>query len=234
MSRPFLGAALLLAAALAPAPARALVEGSPISGSFQLQAGGYRPNVDEGLVTQPYQTSFGSGRPVGGTLLYGRMLPWRTAGTVELGLGAGWWQASGHAVDAAGVPTVEKTTFRIIPMQLSLTYRADFFWDRWAVPVIPYGRASLLRYAWRVTGAGGAVEKTGATDGYAFTGGLGFVLNFIDPLLSRELDADSGINYTMLTAEVTKTKVNDFGSKYKSWDLSDTQLTYTFGLLFVF
>jgi hypothetical protein len=234
VSRALLGAALLLAAAIVPAPARAVVEGSPISGSFQLQAGGYRPNVDQGLNPKPYQTAFGSGRPVGGMLLYGRMLPWRTAGTVELGLGAGWWEAKGRAVDpATSLPTVEKTTFRIIPLQLALTYRADFFWDRWAVPVIPYGRASLLRYTWQVTGAGGAVVKTGATDGYAFSGGLGFVLNFIDPLLARELDADSGINYTMLTAEVTKTKVKDFGAK-NSWDLSDTQLTYTFGLLFVF
>ena len=37
----------------------------------------------------------------------------------------------------------------------------------------------------------------------------------------------------MLTFEVQKDRVDDFGSK-KSWDLSNDGLTMTFGLLFAF
>ena len=51
--------------------------------------------------------------------------------------------------------------------------------------------------------------------------------------LARELDNDTGINHTMLVFDVSKTRMDDFGSK-KSWDLSDTKPTYSFGLLFVF
>jgi len=59
------------------------------------------------------------------------------------------------------------------------------------------------------------------------------VLDLLDPTLARELDADAGVNHTMLTFDVQKSKVDDFGSD-TSFDLSDSQLTYSFGLLFVF
>jgi len=226
-------AGLLLGAALALSPARASAAPSPVTGSFELRAGGYRPAIDPVNGSNPYQLAFGDGRPYGFSALVGRCLPWRTAGTVELGLGAGYWSVKGHGVDSSNLPTAEQTALKIIPIQLALTWRADFLYDRYGVPVVPYGRASLLRYSWRVTGSGGTTTKTGVTDGFGLGGGVAFVLDFIDPVLARELDLDSGVNHTMLTFDVAKTWVNDFGSG-KSWNLSDTQLTYTFGLLFVF
>jgi hypothetical protein len=227
----------LLAAALGLAPARAAAE-SPLVGSFEIRAGTYRPNDDARLDPLPpgggpYQRSFGSGRPWGFRLHGARSLPWRAYGTVELGGGAGYWEVKGHALDGSGQPTSEQTAFKIIPTELTATWRFDLVWEKYKVPLVPYARVSLQHYAWWITGPGGSTVKSGGTNGYAWGGGLGLVLDFIDPMLARELDADAGVNHTMLIFDVTNTKVDDFG-KYASFDLSDTQPTYSVGLLFVF
>jgi hypothetical protein len=52
-------------------------------------------------------------------------------------------------------------------------------------------------------------------------------------MLAREFDADSGVNHTLLIVDVAKTKVDDWG-RSASFNLSDSQLTYSVGLLFVF
>jgi len=83
------------------------------------------------------------------------------------------------------------------------------------------------------SGSSGSTVKSGATNGYAYGGGVALVLDGLDPTLTRELDQDTGINHTALIFDVKKTKVDDFGSK-TSWNLSDTQITWSAGLLFVF
>jgi hypothetical protein len=77
------------------------------------------------------------------------------------------------------------------------------------------------------------VTKKGATYGWSVAGGVGLLLDFIDPSLSRELDDDTGINATWLYVEVEKSVVNDFGSR-RSWSLSDETLTLSGGLRMVF
>ena len=162
-----------------------------------------------------------------------RALPWRALGAFEVGVGAGWWQVSGFARDAQDQPTTEKTGFRIVPTEVTATWRLDVLWERFSIPLVPYARASLQRYNWWITGPGGGTVKTGATNGYALGGGVGLVLDLLDPMLARELDADAGVNHTMLTFDVQRTRVDDFGAS-RSFDLSDSQLSYAFGLLFVF
>ncbi len=237
MSRPALLVPALLAAALALAPAPAAAE-SPITGSFELRVGTYRPDDDARFTNvapeeRPYQKAFGGGRPMSFKLHVARALPWRQAGTFEVGVGAGWWKVDGNALDAQDQPTTEKTGLRIIPVEVTATWRLDVLWERLSIPLVPYARASLQRYNWWITGPGGKTVKTGATNGVAFGGGVGLVLDLLDPTLARELDADAGVNHTMLTFDVQKSKVDDFGSD-TSFDLSDSQLTYSFGLLFVF
>lgn len=229
--------ALAVLAALGLAPVRAAAE-SPYNGSFELRVGTYRPDIDSGFTVPaggqgPYQAVFGGGRPKFLRLHVAKALPWRAAGTLEVGAGAGWWEVNGHAVDAAGAPTSERTAFKIVPTELTATWRLDLLWERLSIPLVPYARASLQRYNWWVTGPGGSTVKTGATNGFAYGGGVGLVLNFLDPVLARELDADSGVNHTMVTLDVSKTKVDDFGSD-RSWNLSDEKVTYSLGLLFVF
>jgi hypothetical protein len=232
-------AAALGAALLAALPLAAAAE-SPYYGSLELRAGGFKPNADasfdlSGGGVGPYAAVFpGTGRPTGFWLHAARALPFRQYGTIELGGGVGYWSVSGHAVTANNVPTVEKTSFKIVPTEVSVTYRADVLWERWRVPLVPYARAGLERYNWWITGPGGGTSKTGATNGLSWGGGVGLVLDLLDPTLARELDADSGINHTILVFDAKKSKVDDFGSK-SSWDLSDAGgITYSFGLLFVF
>ena len=237
MRRPSL-ALPLLAAALALTPAAATAE-SPVSGSFELRVGTYRPDIDsragnlQAGSRGPYEGAFGTGRPLSFKLHVARALPWRAAGSLEVGVGAGFWQVNGQALDLQGLPTAEKTGLRIIPTEVTATWRLDVLWERFSVPLVPYARASLQRYNWWVTGPGGKTTKTGATNGYAVSGGVGLVLDLLDPTLARELDADAGVNQTLLTFDVEKSRVDDFGAT-ETFDLSDSRLTYSVGLVFVF
>lgn len=239
MSRRPIVALAIAAALLGAAPSPAAAEESPVLGSVEFRAGGFRPDADAGLTiapgdTGPYQKAFGNGRPWGFWLHVARALPWRQYGTVELGGGAGYWAVKGQAVDVNGAPTSEKTAFKIVPTELSVTYRADVLWERWRVPFVPYGRLALQRYNWWITGPSGSTTKSGATNGWGVSGGVGLVLDLLDPMLAREFDADIGVNHTILIFDVAKNTVDDFGSK-TSIDLTDAQgVTWSLGLLFVF
>jgi len=234
---PRLVPAALAALALAIAPATARAE-SPVTGSLELRLGTFRPNVDADFATTPgpYQTTFGGKRPLKWDLLASKAL-WRGFGTVEAGLGVGFFRQNGQGLfltgPLAGQPSGDKTTFNVVPTSLALTWRLDVLMERWNVPVIPFGRASLERYNWWVTNGAGSTVQTGATNGYSYGAGLGLALDFFDPTLGRELDTETGVNHTMAVVELKKTVIDDFGSA-KSWDLSDTKTSLSFGLLFVF
>jgi len=227
---------LALAAALALGAAPASAQ-SPRWGTLDLGVQGYRPNIDAEFPTRPgpYQTIFGSGRGWMFQLGVTRAL-YTQVGSLELGLRTGYFQDKGKGIIAGSTPpqpSGDDTAFRIVPTSLTLLYRFDWLADRWNVPLAPYGRAALERYNWWVTGGSGSTSKSGATNGWSVTGGVGFLLDFLDPGLAREFDADSGVNHTFIYAEVTKSRIDDFGSS-KSWDLSDEKLSFGFGLSFVF
>jgi hypothetical protein len=233
-------ACALVSAVLLVGPAAATAE-SPRLGSFELGAGQYRPSIDSqaGLATPlPYEQVFGDHRAWMFQVGVSRALL-TYPGTLEVGIRSGYFRASGSAVkvDASGkagtTASPDPTTFNIVPTSLTLTYRFDLLADRWGIPFAPYGRVALERYNWWVTGSSGSMGKTGATNGYSATGGIAFLLDFLDSGLARELDADTGINHTYLFVDATKSWVKDFGSS-KSWDLSDEKISLGFGILFVF
>lgn len=223
---------VVLAAVLVPAAARAE---SPRAGSFDFSVGQYRPAVDAAFATRPgpWEQVFGRGRPLlfRGTLSYALT---HELGSLEVGLQTGYLQRSGYGLTASGQASSDATAFRMIPTSAVLTYRFDYLADRFGVPLAPYGRVALERYNWWVTNGAGSTSKSGATNGWSAGLGLALLLDFFDPVLSRELDLETGINHTYVYAEARKTKVNDFGSS-KSWDLSDDgKLAWSFGMLFVF
>jgi hypothetical protein len=226
--------ALAVALALAATPALAA---SPRWGTVDVGMQGYYPNIDSEFPTRPgvYETMFGSGRGWMFQLGISRAL-FTKVGSLELGLRTGYFQDKGKGIVAGTNPptrSADDTTFKIVPTSLALTYRFDWLADRWNVPLAPYGRAALERYNWWTTGGSGSWSKEGGTNGWSVTGGIGFLLDFLDPTLARELDQDSGVNHTFLYAEITKSRIDDFGSS-KSWDLSDEKLSLAFGLSFVF
>jgi hypothetical protein len=214
---------------------------SPRYGSFELGAGTYRPNIDSqsGLSAPlPYQYVFGGGRGWMFRLGVSRAL-FTYPGALELGLRTGFFRTSAKAFQVdpttgaiTGQRSTDSTAFNVVPTSLTLTYRFDLLADRYGIPFAPYGRVAIERYNWWVS-SDGSSTKTGATNGYSFTGGIAFLLDFLDAGLGRELDADTGINHTYLFLDVTKSVVKDFGSS-KSWDLSDDKASIAFGMMFVF
>lgn len=223
----------LLALALAALATAARAE-SERWGAFELAAGTYTPDIDaeSALATTPYANTFG-GRGWMFRAGVARAL-FTTAGSLEVGLSAGFFRRSGYgSLERTGDRSGDPTTLNIIPTTLSLTYRADFLYEWWSIPLVPFARGSLERYNWWVTNGNGNTAKYGATNGYSGALGVALVLDFFDSGLARELDADTGVNHTALFIEAGKSKIDDFGSK-RSWDLSEKHFTYTGGLLFIF
>jgi hypothetical protein len=239
VSRAVAAAALLL---LLAAPAAAAEREAGI-GSFEFQAGQYRPEIDTGFtmpagLLPPFEASFGTSKRWLFKLHGGKALV-HGFGTLEVGGGIGWVKFSGHGRFAPTAPgqngevSQDPTSFRVLPLSLDLTWRIDQVWERAGIPVVPYARVALLRNQWWATGASGRTDKSGATNGWGWGGGIGLVLDFIDQTLARELERDSGIKHTMLVFEAQDAKLDDFGSS-SSWDLSNAGVSLTFGLMFTF
>ena len=118
-------------------------------------------------------------------------------------------------MDAGGTltPSGDETKINIVPTSLTLTYRFDWLAERYGIPLAPYGRFAFERYNWWVTDGKGDWAKEGGTNGWSATGGLALLLDFIEPGAARTLDRETGVNHTYLFFDVTKSKVDDFGSK---------------------
>jgi len=146
---------LAVAALLALAASPALAE-SGRWGAIDIGAESYRPNVDAEFgsapagTVPPYEQMFGSGRGWMLRVGFARAL-YTGFGSLELGIRTGYFQDSGKGVLAGTtVPSGDKTTFKVVPTSLALTYRVDDFAERWNVPLAPYGRVTLERYNWWV------------------------------------------------------------------------------------
>jgi hypothetical protein len=208
-------------------------------GSFELRLSNYHPNVDS-QGGGAYDAAFGSNRPLMYRALVSKSV-YTGVGSLEVGVGGGYFEDRGKGLDPVTLaPTGESTVFQIFPATLAVTYRFDWLAQRYRwVPLVPYVRGAFERYWWRVKNGSGDTatfngdEGKGATNGVSFTTGLALLLDAFDGQLARESDLDSGINETYLYADLTWTKIDDFGSS-KSFNLSDSRWTPTIGLLFVF
>jgi hypothetical protein len=230
VKRALVALALVAAASAAEAQAQ-----SGRWGSFEIGAGGYRPDIDSEFSSAPgpYQQTFGSGHGWMFRLGVSKAL-YTDVGSLELGLQTGYFQEKGKGRFADGTgASDDDTKFRVVPASLVLTYRFDSLAERWSIPLAPYARAALERYHWWVTDGSGDSAEDGATNGWSVAGGLALLLDFFDPDLARELDRDTGVNHTYLFFEAKKSWIDDFGSS-SSWDLSEENVSLTGGLLFVF
>jgi hypothetical protein len=242
--------AAALALAVVTTAARAADAPSDRWGSFEIGAGTYIPNIDAGVASPgpfggPYEEIFGKSQRWMFRLGAGKTI-WHGIGDLEVGLRTGVFRATGNAIqEGTGtsptnppIYTGNTTSITIIPTSLTLTYYFDWIAERYRfLPFMFYGRAALERYNWWVngpvsTGREGTVGR-GATNGWSVTGGVALLLDVLDPGMARDLDRDTGINHTYLFFDVTKQKVDDFGSS-KSWDLSRIGPAYAFGLMFAF
>jgi hypothetical protein len=226
---------LVLAAAILAAPAARAQEQLELPkkwGSVEVGVGPYIPNIDHKVSGgRPYDQVFG-GAPAPMFRIHVAKAVFSRVGTLEIGFKTGFWSKSGHAVTATGERTGDRAALSVLPTSATLTYRADFLWEQVHVPLVPYGRVALERYNWWTTKEN-KWTKTGATNGWSASAGLVLILDWLDPTLAREADTDVGIAHTGLYFDVTKSKVDDFGSK-KSWDMSEKKLFWSGGLLVIF
>ena len=247
--------AALVAVALAialPAAAQSpvlTVKESPRVGSFQVTISPFSPNIDSEFTNAlfpPYATIFGTGRPlmVQGQFNYSVWVG--MLGTLDLGVGAGFWEAWGQGWYQGTDGTLLRggtTSLMIIPLQVQVGYRFEWFYERFSVPLEPYVKFALLDYIWSTSGQSGvsswtspdgvAYRGSGATFGWSTTLGLALVLDFFDTGLARQMDYDVGINRSLLIFDFTRSSVNDFGSK-NSWQLAPSFWAWSIGLQFVF
>jgi hypothetical protein len=245
--------ALALAAAL-PAAAQSPVivtRESPRWGSFQLSLSPFSPNIDSeftNATSPPYASTFGTGRPLMVQFLFSKSAWIGEVGTLDIGFGAGYWQVWGQGSytnpSTGQTQRGGSTNLMIIPLQLAATYRVDWFYERFEVPLAPYVRGALVDYIWSAGGQGGTSSWTnpatgatyrgsGGTFGWSATVGIGLVLDFFDTSLSKQMDYDTGINRSILFIDFTRSSVNNFGST-KTWQLAPSYWAWSAGLLFVF
>ena len=163
----------------------------------------------------------------------------RHVGTAGVGLGVGYFSASGHnRLESTGEPSSDTSTLKLIPFSLSAVYRFDLPLERWKVPLVPYGKLGLDYVVWSITNGNGDVPQDGiggtgrgGTWGWHAAVGLSLVLDVFDPVTARQFDSDMGVNHTHLFAELGHWDVSGLGAANKL-HVGDT--TWVGGLLFEF
>lgn len=230
----------LVAALLLAAPAAQAQELQSRWGSVEIGAGPFVPDLDSefGGAATPYRDIFG-GKPGPMFRLHVGKALFDRFGTLEVGIKTGFFSKSGHALGEPTNPTDppvktgDQARISVIPTSLTLTYRMDNVWEHAHVPVVPYVRGTLERYNWWTSKEEKTTER-GATNGWSASVGLVLILDWIDPAAALDAANDVGIAHTGLYLDITKSKVDDFGSS-KSWDMSNrNDLFWSGGLTVIF
>ncbi|MFZ4577083.1 MAG: MXAN_2562 family outer membrane beta-barrel protein [Myxococcota bacterium] len=215
---------------------------SPQTSSLDLRFGSYQPGIDREFAKTtgavPYADVLG-----GSDWEWGASIDWNIFhgfGDLSMGVGAGWWSATGQSLAVSGGATEDKTTLNIIPLTLDLVYRFDWVSKKTGFPLIPYGKVGLAYGVWWIENGVGNISRYTDAAGDTFVGqggvaglhgslGLRFQLDPLEPSAARSFDIEMGVNHSYLFGEWRRLSLNDFGNS-KSIDLSDDVLV--FGLAF--
>lgn len=258
LSSLLLAPALLALALLHAAPAHALGEpiledeetgefASPRWFFFEVKLGPYTPNIDAEFdgAASPFDDLFDGGM---GLMVKGELDVsfWRPFGTFAVGGVVGWYgnsannfedtTTSGSVADTSK-RTAGESTLTLIPLSLLLIYRADFLWDRWGIPLIPYAKFGINYTIWWINKGDGSVATAGGQDakggtfGWQFNGGALFCLDVLEPSAAKTMDVELGINHTFLFFEFIHFSADGFGSD-TALRVGDT--TFQGGLAFEF
>lgn len=219
-------------AALAASPARAgdgdefaVAAREPVTGfesprvwNLELRFGPYRPDVDSELAERgapgrPYAEMFGSSRHLMSQLEIDRQLVHRW-GTLGVGFGAGYFKVSAAALtsDQQARSKGDHTALRLIPLSLSLVYRADFVPPASGIPFAPFLKAGLDAGLWSLTDSSDAGPSDGVTLGWHAAIGGAMYLDFIDPEAAHSLDQDSGVNHVAVFIEWGRYALDGLGA----------------------
>jgi len=222
----FLFVFVLLAAAATARPASAstddvalpfATEQQPPPGwNVELRFGPYRPNVDSeftarGQSARPYEQVFGSAQHLMMQLEIDRQLS-RRAGTWAAGFAIGYYNVTAAALSAdLQSRSGDETGLRLIPLSLSLVYRADTLRRRFGSPAVPYAKVGHDCTLWRISDTSQA-DFSGRTFGWHAAAGVALDLSPLDPEAAASLKHESGVEQLALFAEAAYFRLDGFGS----------------------
>jgi len=137
---------------------------------------------------------------------------WQGFGSVGVGAGVAYSEFYGtgfHDIGSSDNPVYLKssdgTGFHLLTAKLFATYRFDYFVPD-GFPLVPYVKGGLdwVVY-WEQLSSGDITQgpngkALGLVTGLEATAGVSFLLDFIDPLIARDMYTDLGIAHSFLTA----------------------------------
>jgi hypothetical protein len=221
-----------ISSALAATGGSAAPAASPRRWNLELRFGPYRPDIDSefadrGSPARPFAETFSSSRRLMMQLEIDRQLT-HAGGTWAVAAAVGYYHATAAAL-AADLTTRsgDETGLRLVPLAVSLVYRADLLRERLGSPLVPYAKAGLDCAFWQATRTSHA-NASGQTLGWHAAAGVTLDLAAFDADASETMDRESGVNQTALFFEVARTRLDGFGSS-TALRLGDT--TWLAGLM---
>jgi hypothetical protein len=139
----------------------------------------YRPDVDSefGSSAHPYNDTFSSGHHLMSEAEVDRYLG-HGFGSWGVGLRAGYFRATGSAFLRDGTRSDDETSLRIIPVALSVVYRADGIPGLRRAALVPYAKAGFDLAMWTAATTS-SPSHTGLTPGWHAACGVSLGLNWL-------------------------------------------------------
>ncbi|MFT3693143.1 MAG: MXAN_2562 family outer membrane beta-barrel protein [Kofleriaceae bacterium] len=204
--------------------------------------GGMKNSAGQG----PYEAMFGSKSAIMPTIDLQRFL-WTGFGQLGVGLSVSYMGKTAHAYTNGSDPNSpsrprsdgDETSFRMVPIELTATYRASFIDDEFNIPVFPYIRGGFGYYVWWMTAPDGSFSRDptdlsnkarGASAGLVGAVGIAIRAERIDADAARSMQ-ESGLEHAGFYGEVSTAWVDGFGSSSK---LSVGDSTFSAGINFEF
>lgn len=146
------------------------------------------------------------------------------AGPLGLGTQVGFFRDKAQAIipnpedgeDARS--SADSVTFGMVPVAALLSYRLEYFADRYKVPLIPFLRAGpSYSFWWSRDGSGNVSVNTdgekgrGGVWGWQVSAGLMLRMDFIEPGTAKKLDNATGINHFNIFGEFQFSRRDNFG-----------------------
>lgn len=167
------------------------------SGAFSLGFGTITPPLIENELGFIYSDFYGEGDLPSVFFDYEWILT-QTAGLLSFGVGTGLSMSKGNGRFITGEEALEEYQLFILPNQIYLTYRLQFWDQQWLVPFV---RASYFPIGLAELREDESLPNLAIAHAIGGGGGIKINLNYFDSVSLYELDADYGINNLWLDIE---------------------------------
>ncbi|MEO8841063.1 MAG: MXAN_2562 family outer membrane beta-barrel protein [Kofleriaceae bacterium] len=200
-----------------------------------IRVGPYTPAIDSQSATRnsagqgPYEAMYG-GYQILPMLDVDRFL-WTGFGELGVGLSIGYMGKTAHAYTMGSDPNSptrerspgDETSFKLVPLQLTATYRLTYLDDEYGIPIVPYVRGGLGYYIWWATAPDGSFSTDpmdannralGATAGLVGSVGIAVRAERIDAQAAQSMH-ESGLEHAGFYGEINAGWITGFGKDTK-------------------